>query len=109
MTWNLGLGLEERGVVVTGGTGGIGRTVAEPGTGSLARSRPTAHGRAWVRRHGPAMLRDGASDADLQSGVAMTPLGRLATPEEVAGTVVFHCSDQPNILPARRSTSRAAS
>ena len=29
MTWDLGAGLEDRGVVVTGATGGIGREVAK--------------------------------------------------------------------------------
>jgi NAD(P)-dependent dehydrogenase (short-subunit alcohol dehydrogenase family) len=38
------------------------------------------------------MMRSGSSDADLASFVAMIPLGRMAEPSELAGTVLFLAS-----------------
>ncbi|MHB1468794.1 MAG: SDR family NAD(P)-dependent oxidoreductase [Solirubrobacteraceae bacterium] len=39
-----------------------------------------------------AMMRSGSSDADLESFVRMIPLGRMAEPSELAGTVLFLAS-----------------
>ena len=44
------------------------------------------------------MLRDGADEADLRAWAAMAPLGRLARPEEMAGPVVFLCSDHASYI-----------
>lgn len=40
-----------------------------------------------------SMMRNGSTDEDLQSFVAMIPLGRLADPADLAGSVVFLASD----------------
>lgn len=40
-----------------------------------------------------AMMRSGSSEQDLANFVSMIPLGRLARPDELAGTVLFLASD----------------
>jgi NAD(P)-dependent dehydrogenase (short-subunit alcohol dehydrogenase family) len=44
------------------------------------------------------MLKEGTSEAELASWVAMTPLGRLSRPEELAGIVVFLCSEHASYI-----------
>jgi NAD(P)-dependent dehydrogenase (short-subunit alcohol dehydrogenase family) len=44
------------------------------------------------------MLRDGMTDAALESFRAQIPLGRFAAPEEVAGAVVFLASDHASYI-----------
>jgi NAD(P)-dependent dehydrogenase (short-subunit alcohol dehydrogenase family) len=44
------------------------------------------------------MLMDGLSDEMLQGLVKSTPLGRIARPEEIAGTVVFLASDHAGYI-----------
>jgi len=44
------------------------------------------------------MLRDGMTDAALESFRAQIPLGRFAAPEEIAGAVVFLASDHASYI-----------
>lgn len=84
-------------------TGGFGGSVvyaaSKGGIVSMSRglARTLAPDRITVNTVSPgaadtAMMRGGSSDADLESFVRMIPLGRMAEPNELAGTVLFLAS-----------------
>jgi NAD(P)-dependent dehydrogenase (short-subunit alcohol dehydrogenase family) len=81
-------------------TGGLGGSVvyntAKGGIVSMSRglARTLAPDRVRVNTVAPgfvdtAMMRSGMTEEQLAASVAMVPLGRLATPEEVADAVVY--------------------
>ena len=49
-------------------------------------------------RGGPLVLPSAMSSTELQRAVDATPLGRLGTPEDVAGAVVFFASDDASFI-----------
>lgn len=85
-------------------TGGFGGSVvynaSKGGIVTLTRGLARSYGAAGIRVNAvapglidTAMLRDGLSDDALQRLVAQVPLGRVATPAEVAPAVVFLASE----------------
>lgn len=85
-------------------TGGFGGSVvyaaSKGGVVSMSRGLARAFAAEDVRVNVVApggvdtsMMRDGSTDADLQAFLSMIPLGRLADPAELAGSVVFLASD----------------
>ncbi|MEX1125842.1 MAG: SDR family oxidoreductase, partial [Acidimicrobiia bacterium] len=45
-----------------------------------------------------SMLRDGLTEEQLQEQTDLIPLGRIATPEDIAGVVVFLASDKASYI-----------
>lgn len=85
-------------------TGGLGGSVVyastKGGIVSLARGLARTYGpdQITVNTVSPgfvdtSMLREGLSNAELDTLVASTPLGRLAQPEDLTGSVLFLLSD----------------
>src|SRR2546428_746350 len=125
MTWSVGAGLEGKGVMVTGGAAGGGRIITCTSQGwwtggfggsvvyAASKGGITSMTRGLARTYGPhqitvnavspgqartPMLMDGLDPAVLESMTKATPLGRVAEPEEIAGTVVFLASDHARFI-----------
>ena len=75
----------------------VGDTWNEPvwccGIGERQHSRQLR----FPRRDGYSMLQNVTKDM-LTTLAEMTPIGRLGTPEDVAATVVFLCSDRASLI-----------
>ncbi|HEX3803877.1 MAG TPA: SDR family NAD(P)-dependent oxidoreductase [Solirubrobacteraceae bacterium] len=90
----------------TGGYGGsVVYAASKGGIVSLSRglSRSLAADQITVNTVAPGaadteMMRSGSSDADLSQFVSMIPLGRMATPDELSGIVVFLASDHARYI-----------
>lgn len=90
-------------------TGGYGGSVAyaatKGGIVSMVRGLARSLGPDGIRVNAVApgavdtrMLREGLSEQDLAEFEATIPLGRVASPEEVAGVAVFLCSDHASYI-----------
>jgi NAD(P)-dependent dehydrogenase (short-subunit alcohol dehydrogenase family) len=90
----------------TGGFGGsVVYSATKGGIVSMSRglARTYAKDRITVNCVSPGavdtpMLRDGLSDEQLQAHIDQIPLGYLAQPEDLAGTVVFLASDHASYI-----------
>jgi NAD(P)-dependent dehydrogenase (short-subunit alcohol dehydrogenase family) len=90
----------------TGGFGGsVVYSATKGGIVSMCRglARTYAQDRITVNSVSPglvdtAMLRSGITDEQLQAQIDQVPLGYLAQPEELAGTVVFLASDHAGYI-----------
>jgi len=67
---------------------------AKAGMVGLARSVAVDHAREGITANAvaPGWIRTGSQTADEQAQALRTPVGRSATPEEVAAAVAFLCS-----------------
>ena len=90
-------------------TGGFGGSVvyaaSKGGVVSLSRglARSLAPDEITVNTVAPgaadtAMMRGGSTEEDLAAFVSMIPLGRMAQPDELAGTVLFLASDHARYI-----------
>lgn len=90
----------------TGGYGGsIAYSASKGGVVSMVRGLARSLAPDGVRVNAVApgavdtpMLREGMTDQALADFAAMIPLGRAADPAELAGTVVFLCSDHASFI-----------
>lgn len=90
----------------TGGYGGsVAYSASKGGVVSLVRGLARSLAPDGIRVNAVApggvdtpMLREGMTDEALADFQALIPLGRLADPSELAGTVVFLCSDHASFI-----------
>ena len=90
----------------TGGFGGsVVYSATKGGIVSMTRglARTYAKDQITVNAVSPGavdtpMMRGGLSDAQLQASIDMIPLGYMADPSDLAGTVVFLCSDHASYI-----------
>lgn len=90
----------------TGGYGGsVVYSASKGGVVSLVRGLARSLAPDGIRVNAVApggvdtpMLREGMTDEALADFQALIPLGRLADPSELAGTVVFLCSDHASFI-----------